>query len=502
MRSAIAAGTFAVFLLTGLGMSARKAPWCDEGWFGSAAYHFARYTRLVIPEIEPVPDDPKMMHSAEHIFWNVPLYEVWEGAAARLFGFSLFEARVSSLVWGALALAAWALVVRQVAGGAAALLTLLLLAVDHIFLVKATDVRMDTMSAALEAIALLLYLSYRQRNLSLAILLSQTCVTLSFLTHPNGGILAFLDTAVLALYYDRAQLRPRHALAAAAPYLAGALGWGIYLMQDFALARVQFGGNAAGRFDGVRAPLTALRNEILRRYFYAFGGGPDGKGLARLKLLLLAGYAIGAVGTLTTARRLKGLRIFLILAAIHCSFLTFFDTTKSGSYLVYIIPLLAILLAVWISALWQTSPSWARPILATGVVGFALLQLGATANTILQNRSQRDYLAAASYLKQHAAPEDLIVGPAEMGFELGFERPISDDQRLGYYSRKQPRFIVVNANYRGWFETFRSARPAIYAHIRAMLESYRPVFQEGDFEIYERPANRALVFGQLVAATA
>lgn len=475
-----------MFLLTGFGMAARKAPWCDEGWFGSAAYHLAQRGRLVIPEIEPAPDDPKMMHSAEHIFWNVPLYEVWEGATARFFGFSLFEARVSSLVWGMLALAAWALVVRQVAGGAAALLTLLLLAVDHILLVKTTDVRMDTMSVALEAMALLLYLRYHQRNLSLAILLSQSCVTLSFLTHPNGGILAFLDTAVLALYYDRSHLRPRHALAAAAPYLAGALGWGIYLMQDFALARVQFGGNAAGRFDGVLAPLTALRNEILQRYYYAFGGGPDSKGFARLKFLLLAGYAIGAAGALTTARHLEGARVFLVLAAVHFCFLTFFDAAKPGAYLVYIIPLLVILLAVWISTFWKTSPPWARPILATGVTAFALLQLGATANTILRNRDQRDYLAAASYLKQHTAPGDLILGPAEMGFALGFERPISDDQRLGYYSGKQPKFMVVNAYYRSWFEKFRSARPAIYAHIRSMLALYRPVFQEGNFEIYER----------------
>jgi len=52
-------------------------------------------------------------------------------------------------------------------------------------------------------------------------------------------------------------------------------------------------------------------------------------------------------------------------------------------------------------------------------------------------------LAAASYLKQHTAPGDLIPGPAEMRFELGFEWPISDDQRLGYYSRKKPRFIVI-----------------------------------------------------------
>jgi hypothetical protein len=373
-----------------------------------------------------------------------------------------------------------------VAGGPAALLTLLLLAVDHILLVKATDVRMDTMSAALAGTALLLYLHYRQRNLPLAILLSQTCVTLSFLTHPNGGILAFLDTAVLALYYDRSRLRPRHALAAAAPYVAGALGWGIYLMQDLALARVQFGGNAAGRFDGVLAPLTALRNEILQRYFYAFGGGPDSKGFARLKLLILAGYAIGAGGALTTARRLGGVRVFLILAAVHFCFLAFFDATKQGTYLVYIIPLLAILLAVWISAIWKTSPPWARPILAAGVAAFVVLQLGATANTILHNRNQRDYLAAAKYLKEHAAPGDLILGPAEMGFEVGFERPISDDQRLGYYSRKQPKFMVVNEYYRSWFEKFRSARPAIYAHIDSMLESYQPVFQEGGFEIYER----------------
>src|SRR5580658_3552140 len=137
MPGVAVAGAFAVFLLAGLGMAARKAPWCDEGWFGSGAYHLAQHGRLIVPEIEPTPDDPKMMHSDEHIFWNVPLYEVWEATTAKLFGFSLLEARVSTLAWGGLALAAWALVVRRVAGGGAAMLTLWLLAVDHTFLVKA-----------------------------------------------------------------------------------------------------------------------------------------------------------------------------------------------------------------------------------------------------------------------------------------------------------------------------------------------------------------------------
>lgn len=479
------AGAFAVFLLIGLGMAARKAPWCDEGWFGSAAYHLAQHGRLVIPEIEPAPDDPKMMHSAEHIFWNVPLYEVWEGVSAKLFGFSLFEARASGLFWGAIALAAWSLVVRQVVGGGAALLTLGLLAVDHTFLIKASDVRMDTMSAALGALGLLLYLRYRERDLSRAILLSQTCVTLSFLSHPNGGILAFLDTAALAIYYDRSRLRPRHVFSAALPYFAGALGWGLYLMQDFALARVQFGGNASGRVDAVLAPLTALQKEILQRYVYAFGGGPDSEGFGRLKLLLLAGYAIGAAGASIVSRRVVGVRILLILAAIHIGYLTFFDGTKQGAYLVHTIPLLTILIAVWISAIWKTSQ--ARPLLAAGVAAFVLLQLGASANTIFRNRDQRDYLAAASYLNRNSSPEDIIIAPAEIGFKLGFERPISDDQRLGYYSGKQPRFMLVNALYRTWFESFRTQQPAIYAHIRFMLETYRPVFQEGNFEIYERP---------------
>lgn len=485
IRRIAVAGSFAVFLLAGLGIAARRAPWCDEGWFGSAAYHLAQHGRLAIPEIESAADDPKMMHSAEHIFWNVPLYEVWQGATAKLFGFSLFRARASGLVWGVLALASWGLVVRQVAGGGAALLTLLLLAVDHTFLVKASDLRMDTMSAALGALGLLLYLCYRERNLSLAIFVSQTCVTLSFLSHPNGGILAFLDTVAVAFYYDRSRLRARHALAAVAPYMAGAFGWGAYLRQDFALARVQFGGNAAGRFDGMLAPLTAFHKEILERYLYAFGGAPDSGWLERLKLLLLAGYAAGAAGALTNARRVGGARLFLILAAIHFCFLTFCDATKQGAYLVHIIPLLVILLALWISSLWRISAAW-RPILAAGLVAFALLQLGATANTILRNQSQREYLATTSYLKRHAASTDLILGPAELGFELGFEGTISDDPRLGYYSGKQPKFIVVDGNYRSLFEGFRTGRPAIYAHIRSMLESYRPVFHAGNFEIYER----------------
>jgi 4-amino-4-deoxy-L-arabinose transferase-like glycosyltransferase len=481
-----AAGALILFLLMGLGMAWTKAPWCDEGWFGSAAYHFANHGRLIIPEIEGAPDDPKMMRSADHIYWNVPLYEVWQGAVAKVFGFSLFKARVSSLLWGLAALVAWTLVVRRLAGSGAAFVTVLLLSVDYTFVLKAPDVRMDIMSAALGALAILSYLRYREHRLPKALLISQAFVTLSFLTHPNGGLLAFFDTAALAVYFDRRRLRPQHLGAVAAPYVAGGLGWGLYLIQDFALAQVQLGGNASGRFAGVLAPISALRQEIVQRYLQSFGWAPEAAGLARLKVLLLAGYAAGAIGAVFTARRVKRARPLVMLAAIHAGFLTFFDATKQGAYFAHIIPLLVILLAVWIVSCWTSRPGW-RPALVLGVAAFCLLQLAASAHSVFWKPGKADYLEVVRFLDQNAARSDLIVGPAELRFGLGFERPLSDDHRLGYYSKKQPEFVVVDRVYQRWFEHFRKQRPPIYAHIQLVLTTYPLVFRNGSYNIYARP---------------
>jgi 4-amino-4-deoxy-L-arabinose transferase-like glycosyltransferase len=483
MRPAAAAVILAGFLLSGLALAWRRAPWCDEGWFGSAAYHVAQDGREIVPSLEDSPDDPKFNGSGQHIYWMVPLYPAWEGTMARFFGFSLFRLRAYSLLWGVAAIIVWSLVVWQLTGSSRiSLLALLLLACDHLFLAKATDIRMDAMAAALGATAILLYLRYRAQNLAIALLLSQSCVILSFLTHPNGGLPAFLDTAALTLLFDRQRLRFSHIVPFAVPHLVGALGWGLYMMQDFPLARVQFGGNGSGRLNGVLAPWASVRTEITQRYLAAFGGTSGTSPLMRIKLITLAGYL---AGVLMVARRAKNAAPLLILAAIHTGYFTFMDASKQGAYLVHIVPLLALLLAVAIDDCWERYPRWRR-LTAAAVALFVCVQLAARAQTIIFNRQQPDYLAAAAFVQQHTKPGELVVGPTELGFVLGFDRPLSDDMRLGYYTHKQTDLVVVNTEYRNWFETYRRTTPQVFAHIQSVLSSYRPVFHNDTFAVYQR----------------
>lgn len=484
---ACAALVLLVFVVFGCALSWTKAPWCDEGWFGSAAYHFAAHGRLVVPSLIPSPDDTKWERSDQHIFWCMPLYLVWEGAMAKLLGFGLFQLRLYSLLWGAAAIVAWGLVVREMTRDRAAMWwTLLLLAFDHILLVKATDVRMDLMSAALGALAVWAYLRWRVRSLSIALLLAQSLSTLSMLTHPNGGILAFLDIAILAAYYDWRRLRPAHALAALAPCLAGGLAWGLYLMQDLPLAWLQFSGNASGRFSGLVSPLAALRREIADRYLTAFGWGPAAPVAGRLKILLLIAYLGGVCACWRLRRKIPGAALLLTLLAAHVLVLAFFEATKQGAYLAHLVPLLTIPLALSLRNLWDRIPErrWA---LAGAVFLLVALQLAASAAVIVRSR-KGEFDRATAFLARHTTPADVLIGPTEIGFTLGFDRPLVDDQRLGYYRRCAPKFIVIGDAYLPFYERAQSEQPDVYRHVRSALARSTVVLREKSLTIYQPPA--------------
>ena len=85
-------------------------------------------------------------------------------------------------------------------------------------------------------------------------------------------------------------------LVAAAPYVVGAIGWGLYIMQaphDFML---QFGGNAAERGLPLNDPMAILHSQVAVRFLYMFGMAPDTRGFSHIKILILAVYAAGVLG--------------------------------------------------------------------------------------------------------------------------------------------------------------------------------------------------------------
>ena len=474
----------ALFLAATVSIALSRAPWCDEAWFACAGFNLAAHGRLVTPVVAPAPDDPKTLGLAEHTYWVMPLDLVFEAGWYKLFGFSLFALRSISIVWGLGALWAWYWIMRTLTGETSiAVLAVLLLGTDFVFVMRAADGRMDMMSAALGYSALAVYLILRERNLNLAVVSAHGLVVLSGLTHPNGGLLSFAGVVFLMFYYDRRAVGLRHGILAAIPYAAGLAAWLPYVAADPKLFLTQFGGNASGRLSDAWRPWLAVQREIRDRYLAAFGLA-NGAAAAKIRLLLLGGYIAGIVGTLASPalRRLRGVRALLILAAIQVLFLTF-ESVKHPAYLVYTIPFFSALLALWIWHLASRSRTVSRVALA-GVAGFVVLQLASIVHVVLRDDYQRTYLPAAAFLKSHIKADNLVMGEPELGFALGFDTNFTDDRRLGYYSHAVPRFIVLGEDYPQAFAKFRRDNPPIARHIDRVMAGFVECYKNARYEIY------------------
>ena len=89
---------------------------------------------------------------------------------------------------------------------------------------------------------------------------------------------------------------------------------------------------------------------------------------------------------------------------------------------------------------------------------------------------ENQVLPAARYLNQHAEPEQLVIGSAESGFGISFDRNPVDNVHIGFNSGLRPEFIVLESNWQGLMEVFRTKRPPVFAHRqRLYAEEYHLV---------------------------
>lgn len=482
-----------MYLTLALGSSMSKSPWHDEGHFANPAVNLATKGFMGTTVLEA---GTWLKGIERYTYWVMPLYLVLLAGWFKIFGFSFIVMRALSVGWGLVALVAWFFIMKKLTDDwPITLLTVALIATDYIFIMNASTGRMDMMSAALGFAGLACYLNWRENNLMRAVLVSQTLMVASGLTHPNG-LLPFAALLFLTLYFDRSRLRFKHIGIAALPYVVGALCWGAYVLQDPSAFRSQFAGNTGGfsamsganRWVGLTSPWTGIKLEITQRYLGSFGLASHSTGPARLKIFVLVAYVIGVLGVFGT-RRLRqhpGYRVLLILTGIFFLTLSLLEGHKSDVYLINMIPLLAALLAVWVAWCWRSLwvPRW---LLITCVVGVVTLQAGGVSYLISQNHYRTRYLPVVDYLKQHAAPESLTMGSAELGFGLGFDH-LTDDVWLGYYSGTKPDFIVIGRRYEDMMRLFQTKRPEVYEFMQTRLSrEYRPVYELAPYwKVYQR----------------
>ena len=481
----------AIFLTLATGSALTNRPQIDEGMFASPALNLARDGFFGTTVLET--QDSSLTRIEERTYWVMPLFLLNAAASFKILGFGLFTMRLVSILMGLILIIAGYLIALKLSENKnIAMLGAALLACDYMVLDTASQARPDMMCAALGLSAIAAFLVWREKNFSLAVLLSQTLVVLAGLTHPNG-ILAFFALAFLTLYFDFRQVKLKHLGIALIPYLVGGAAFGLYVLQDPQAFKDQFIDNAlmGGRMSGFSSPFSGFIREFTERYPHAFGlqansGGHSGP--IFLKSLILIGYALGVLGVLFTKelRQNRNYRALLILTAIYFVWMALMDGQKQTYYVIQILPFYLIMLAIWLNYLWRKN-FLPRPLIALGLSGLLLLGIGGMSLRIKQNTYGNFYKPMIAFLKQNSTENDLIMGGAELGFGLGFPKNHIADGRFGLNTGKRPKFIMYDSAVENSFADSKIHFPEFYEYFPRLLnEEYRVAYENDAFKIYAR----------------
>src|SRR3984957_4519751 len=468
-------------------------PWCDEGWFSNPAENLITTGSMSTSVLDPTSTwrGVNLQGIDRHTYWVMPLYILAQAGWYCIVGFSMVSTRLSSVLWGLVALLSWYIILKRLSGSTSvALLAVALLGIDFQFLSTAGNGRMDMMTAALDGAALAAYLSVRKHTLGRAIRVSQTLAAAGFFTHPLG-LLGAVGLLFASVYYDWRRLRFRHLLLAGTPYVLALAGWALYILQSPADFLPQFASNASGRLELFQAPLTVLRREIVLRYLSPYGLLAGMPAAGRLKGIILAIYIAGVLAAFAdkSIRKHPDLRLLLVLGAWNLIGLTLLDSFGIGWYLIYLIPFAIALLAVSANSWWASGR--ARTVIALTLGLLIAIQLTVSISRITKN-NRGDFNAAADFLRERLSGYRLVMASAEFGIPLQFDRRLIDDFRLGYRSGKQPDLIVMDTpRYCLWTELLRNQDAGNYRHIRNLLSSYHVVYDRGAYRMYERPSSLA-----------
>jgi len=120
------------------------------------------------------------------------------------------------------------------------------------------------------------------------------------------------------------------------------------------------------------------------------------------------------------------------------------------------------------------------------LAGLVLLETGYAVALIAGRKYATLYKPAIAVLQRNLRPGQSVIGSAELGFGLGFDR-VKDDANLGYYSGRRADFIVIDPNYQAHLAHLAQAQPAVYASLQHLLAgAYRPVYSNSIYTVYAR----------------
>jgi hypothetical protein len=482
----------AVFIVLSAARIYTKRPESDEAVYAASAVNLLEKGHTGIPIAHPLGNgvlvDRPLPGIDQHFYGWMPTHQAFMAAWYALFGFNVFTMRANAVLWGLLALLAWWRVFRFLtADETTASLAALFIGTDYMFVSAASGGRMDMMCAALWAMALAAYVELRETRLGVAILLSQTLVALSGMTHPIGA-LGFLCLAALTLALDRRRLRLFHIGLAALPYVAGALAVAAYILPDLGGFWAQFSAVMSTRTRGSHTIWGLLTGEITRRYAEAYFPTYARHGASALRVLVPLAFACGIVFLVATPGFRKAYRLLLLLAAVAAIGLCVIDNGKMPYYLVHVTPLYCAMLAVAFVFCFRTG-QWIRGLAVTLCALFLFLQVGWTLGTVARDPYHKSFLPMANFLHAQLKPESTVTASPELGFTLGFDpKRFRDDALLGYASGREADYIVVGQSAYGTiFADYRKYRPQLAEYVdRLLRERYEEIYHSDFYEIYRR----------------
>jgi hypothetical protein len=299
------------------------------------------------------------------------------------------------------------------------------------------------------------------------------------MTHPNaifGGILLLL----IVLWWDREQIRWKTVAIAAAPFVVLIGLWSLYVLQapQIFVEQMSAQSKVPHRFGFDWNLFEQYRGEFLRRYAPAYRLRSDSL-LVRITgfpaLLYFASViALGAIGSI---RRHPGGSLIFTIAAVQFTLLSCLQ--DNAYYLVYVLPGFAAAVALCAKWIWEQGRT-GRIAAAFIVASCVVLNTAVIGYRIHHNEYANRYTRAASYLKAHAGPDALIIGSAELAFELGFDGRIVDDCRIGFTSGRRPDFIVMETfYYLFWLPHLAAQEPSTFKYIKKLLkEDYEKVYDQ------------------------
>lgn len=479
-----------LFVALAAGSLMTKRPWSDEGWFASAGFTLAEKGYMGTPVMDESGTGLTGIH--QRTYWVLPFYFLVQAVWYKIWGFHLFTMRALSLVLGLIAACCWYGSLRRLAGQTVAVLSFVLIVTDYYFVQASSFGRYDMLCLTLGAAAIWVYLRWREQHLLPALFVAQCLLCAGGLTH-FLGIMAFSWFWILVFWQDRSRLRLVHVLLCAIPYLVGAGLWYSYIAQSPADFRTQFLINAtmSGRVEGASNPWTSLIQEIQGRYLVGFGLGTHSavhSGPIWMKSFILMAWVCGLGVALLAPdlRRRPVVRALLAFTFIEFWTMALLDGHRQTWYLAYMTPPFAALLAIAMEWFWARFPRlrWLPVVCLAGLVA---LQAGGSALRMRFNVYKNQFVPAAAYINQHATREQMVMGSAELGFGIGFDRNLVDDILVGFRSGYRPEFIVLESNWQGLKEVFRTERPPVFAHMqRLYTEQYRLVYDENGYQIWQR----------------